>query len=398
MDKQKMLNYNYRTSGSIIGFAKRNAFLFGIMYGIIMIIIMMGICNYVLIKGKQIYFVTPEKKSKQEYINISQLSNFSLLEQSISKYSLDNLIVITICNKGMAMEWLQQWYISARRAGIHNLIVIAADSDSYKWVYKRIGNRVINAADMIPLLQSDRWHTNHVLGSQEKNSSEAYNWRSQGYENVVVQRATILKKILQESKVNVLYSDTDVHWFKNPSDVISAKYASYHICLQREKGDELGDYNCSGIIFLLNSELTVAFLNSWEIYIKKRLLQKGFFTDQEEVNHLFVDLKIRKSGIERDKLIQSNFSACTLDWDEFPSGINFFSHRSKGRGKLERTCSSKMCKATVWKPIKPYMKRNMKAHLVHHNFAKSNQIKKDRAKQFGIWLDLQDDDWSYSKH
>ena len=45
-----------------------------------------------------------------------------------------------------------------------------------------------------------------------------------------------------------------------------------------------------------------------------------------------------------------------------------------------------------------YMKRNMKAHLVHHNFAKSNQIKKDRAKQYGIWLDLQDDDWSYSKH
>jgi len=322
----------------------------------------------------------------------------SVLREKILQYSKDDFIIITICNKGMAAEWLQQWYVSAKRAGIHNLLVIATDAQAYRWAQERVGNRAISVDQITPLLNSTRWKGMQGISESKERGGKAFTWRSGGYESIVIQRATILKSVLVEGGVNILYSDTDVHWLRNPSEIISTKYAKYNICLQREKGDEVGDYNCSGIIFLQNLNITAAFLDTWEMYIKKRLLRKGFFTDQEEVNHLLSDLKTRRRRAEIDeKLFTGNFSACTFDWDEFPSGINYFSARQRGRGKIEKTCRSKICRTTVWKPIQ-YFQKDLRvrgrAYLVHHNYAKNNQIKKDRAKQFGLWLELREDDWS----
>lgn len=311
------------------------------------------------------------------------------------KYALDDLsvngtIFFTICNKGMAVEWLQQWYVSARRVGIANIFVVATDNSTYDWVQPHLGRRVLNIGDLIPLLRSDRWREN-----QDGHDSEsAFNWRSEGYEQVVVQRATIIRSILERTSSDLVYSDTDIHWLRNPQARLRSLYAQYHFCLQREKGDELGDYNCSGFMYLKNTPLTRQFLSMWEVYIKQRLLKKGFFTDQEEINKLLRDLVSRKPSHHLDSSFKSSFRACTFDWDHFPSGINYFYIRKKGRGKFTKTCTSKKCKDLVWhsrsrgKQIKSY-----DAYLVHHNFAKSNMEKKKRAKEHGLWLDLDPDDW-----
>ena len=126
------------------------------------------------------------------------------------------------------------------------------------------------------------------------------------------------------------------------------------------------------------------------------MLKKGFFTDQEEINHLLKDLQSRNRGGMIGKDLKTNFSACTFDWDEFPSGINFFSIRKKGKGKIEKTCQSKICKYTVWAPTKSKVISKLwgkSAYLVHHNFAKSNQMKIERAKEYGLWLNVEADDW-----
>jgi hypothetical protein len=183
---------------------------------------------------------------------------------------------------------------------------------------------------------------------------------------------------------------------RDPASVILEKYSKYDLCLQREKGDELGDYNCSGVIFLSNSLVTLKFLRLWESYIRKRMLKKGFFTDQEEANHLLLDFKSRKNIREIGDLYSSNFTACTFDWDEFPSGINFFSHRRRGKGRIEKNCKSRVCKSTVWVPLSPKVRRGTSskaAFLVHHNYAKSNKIKIERAKEYGLWLDMEVSDW-----
>lgn len=343
--------------------------------------------------SKQNFIGTPDTLrrvgSHEESALVTQ--NGKTIGQRIENYAVNNLIIVTICNKGMATEWLQQWYVSAQRASIRNTIVIATDTEAFEWIRERIGDRVIDATDFVPLIQAERWNK---IKKEDKIQNAAYNWRSGGYESIVTQRATILKKILETTNLNVLYSDTDIHWMLNPSQILK-KYMIHNVCLQREKGDELGDYNCSGVMLFLNSEVTLKFLAAWEQYIKKRMLQKGFFTDQEEVNHLLSDLQKHKNGHAINDIYFSNFSACTLDWDEFPSGINFFFQRERGKGKRDKTCSSKMCRTTVWSPVRNLLRRGVpnSTVLVHHNFAKSNKIKIQRAKDNGLWLDLSHEDW-----
>lgn len=203
------------------------------------------------------------------------------------------------------------------------------------------------------------------------------------------------RKILKETTVNILYADTDIHWIKNPVETLR-KYKKHNICLQREKADEVGDYNCSGVLFLLNSVVTLEFLTAWEQYIRRRVQKRGFFTDQEEVNNLLNDIQSGREDIDTGFTSSSNFSACTFEWDEFPSGINIFSRRHRGEGRRDKTSRSKICKTTVWSPIHQVssnIKYSDSTVLVHHNFAKSNQIKIQRAKKYGFWLKLGSDDW-----
>ena len=89
---------------------------------------------------------------------VTNTSSFTLIE----KFSLNNTIILTICNAGMAKEWLQQWYVSARRLGIENLFVIATDKEAFWWIRGRIGKQVILVDDLVPLLTSNRWVTKKV--------------------------------------------------------------------------------------------------------------------------------------------------------------------------------------------------------------------------------------------
>ena len=66
----------------------------------------------------------------------------------------------------MATEWLQRWYVSASRANIENVIVIATDREAFAWIQERIGNRVIDATEFVPLIQAECW--NKIKGSSQR--------------------------------------------------------------------------------------------------------------------------------------------------------------------------------------------------------------------------------------
>jgi len=343
--------------------------------------------------------------SMREYSELSLLQNPSqlrILDESVvnfepknsanltlQRYSTNGTVIVTICNLGMTEEWLQQWYVSGRRLGISNMVVILTDREAYGRVREQIGDRALLFTDVAPLLASERWKKKESNNERRR----AYNWRSSGYEEIVIQRATILKHLLLLSELNILYSDTDIHWIKNPMENILQKYSTFHMCIQREKGDELGDYNCSGFLILKYSEVTIIFLSTWEKYIKQRLEKKGFFTDQEELNKLLKDMQnIKKMATLPPEL--RCFRAVTLDWDEYPSGINYFSMRRRGRGKLSSTCSSKVCQKYTWDLTRKNSRQSSLGNfIVHHNYAKSNQIKIERAKDAGLWLDLSPEEW-----
>ena len=314
--------------------------------------------------------------------------------ERFSRFAKNNTVIVAICNKGMAVEWLQQWYVSARRSGIDNVVVIATDSEAFTWMYERIGERAIHIRDITPLVEGARWNKKNKVSMSTHN--QAFNYRSNEYERIVIQRATILSKILQISDLDIIYSDSDIHWIRDPVQHLIRTFSNFDICLQREKGDELGDNNCSGFMYLRNTETTRLFLKAWEFYIKRRMKKKGFFTDQYEINHLLRDFKLGKLP-RRYSALTSTLRAATFDWDEFPNGKNYFSERLSGKGVSDSTCQSKMCKHTIWKDLqldsRKFENRQKNAYLVHHNFAKTNAIKISRAKKVGLWLFLEQNVW-----
>lgn len=78
---------------------------------------------------------------------------------------------------------------------------------------------------------------------------------------VVSQRAHILRPLV-EMGVDVLYSDTDITWFKSPwehiPDLDTPNQCDYYV--QQEKSEVIGDYNCSGFMFIRASEITKLFM------------------------------------------------------------------------------------------------------------------------------------------
>jgi len=308
----------------------------------------------------------------------------------LSKFAVNNTLIITICNLGMAGEWLQQWYMSARLNGIANIVVIVTNEQAYRWVSERIGERAILFTDIAPLLDDEkRWEYGN-----KSDVERAFNWRSSGYERIVVQRATILKYLLLSTHVDLIYSDADIHWLKDPTQYLFQNYSEFDICIQREQGDEIGDYNCSGFLYLRNTRLTLLLVKTWENFIKRRMRRRGFFTDQEELNFLMKDIQMKSPRLRWAKDLKQ-VKLKTLDWDEFPSGINYFSMRKKGKGKISKTCQSKVCKKLIWVPREqlPSYKFNELNFIVHHNYAKSNKLKIQRAKDAKIWLNLSASDW-----
>ena len=151
-------------------------------------------------------------------------------------------------------------------------------------------------------------------------------------------------------------------------------------------------------MYLRNLNLTVTLLSTWESYIKYRMTKRGFFTDQEELNALLKDLKKKR----KNPLISEDLNllkVSTLDWDEFPSGVNYFLVRRKGKGKFSKTCQSKVCEKLIWVPKTHMLTHNKfegKNYIIHHNHAKSNELKIQRAKEAGIWLELSPDNWCIS--
>ena len=111
------------------------------------------------------------KEPSNEFAKILTLRES--LKKKISKYSKDNLIVLTICNKGMAVEWLQQWYVSARRAGVHNILVVATDREAHEWIFEKVGDRAIDASSWEMLTDSKRWNS-ELKHKDEKNNLLGY--------------------------------------------------------------------------------------------------------------------------------------------------------------------------------------------------------------------------------
>jgi len=285
----------------------------------------------------------------------------------VQDVSVDGRIVVTIANYGFN-EWVQQWFVSAIRAGIKEVILIAVDKKLFDWARPRLGNGHVIHFD---------------IDGSDGIADVAHRWRSKKYIKVVSQRARLLYPLVSWG-FDIIYADTDIHWFKYPFPYIPAKS---DVAVQQEKSDVLGDYNCSGFIFLRSSAVVLAFMREWERLILERVKKPGFFTDQELLNNLL-------SQVRDGKAPWNTVNAVVLSPAIFPSGIQYFFQRLRGRSRRSKTCQiSKICRSSMWLPRSAKGRYDGNPVIVHHNYIKGNDEKILRAKKFKLWLPLTHNTW-----
>eukprot|EP00976_Prorocentrum_cordatum_P090429 1188124-Prorocentrum_minimum.AAC.5 len=291
--------------------------------------------------------------------------NYDWQKAVIDKVKKNNRIVVCGANYGFR-SWIQQWYVSLRRTGVTEIVIIALDQQVFEWAKENVGEDHVIHFDLID--------DQEVIGS-------AHRWRTKSYVQVVSQRAHILKPII-EMGVDVLYADTDITWFKNPWEHIpnldTPDQCDYYV--QQEKSEVIGDYNCSGFMFIRASAITKLFMQVWENKIIERVKRPGFFTDQEELNNLFEEIY---RGERKGDVQWRDFKACVLAPNLFPVGVHYFYKKNAPKpqkGKEIKSSSDcklgKECLGFSWSPIDKPDKKWAKNPpvIVHHNYIKGRAL------------------------
>ncbi|KAK3279149.1 hypothetical protein CYMTET_12950, partial [Cymbomonas tetramitiformis] len=283
----------------------------------------------------------------------------------LRKASVNNRVIVCGANYGFR-SWLQQWYVSLKRTGLSEIVIIALDKQVYDWALEKVGQDHVVHFDMID--ESD-----DVAG-------DAHRWRTKSYMKVVSQRAMILKPIV-EMGIDVLYADTDITWYKNPWEhVFGSGECNFYV--QQEKSEVVGDYNCSGFLFIRASALMRLFMQVWEDKIIERVKKPGFFTDQEEMNILLEEIY---RGNRKNSPDFKALKTCVLPPEKFPTGVQYYFKKvaakapkgGKGKGKPEPKLSSdcklgKDCLGHTYVPVSKTEPKFVKTPpvIIHHNYIK----------------------------
>ncbi|KAL7482306.1 hypothetical protein ACHAW6_007985, partial [Cyclotella cf. meneghiniana] len=208
-----------------------------------------------------------------------------------------------------------------------------------------------------PLLKDT--NTEIVLGAYATSlSSKSLDYKSKEYKSMVSSRATHLLNILcglnalsdHGENWNLVYSDIDTVWLKDPLPVIKAKLfddddddpnPKYDI-LSAEDNPELfgfAPYYCTGFLVITSTPASMHLISSWE----EELLSKT------QVNQpIFNELMVKQKGT-------NSLNYAGLSEFEFVPGRNFFRHD----------------------------KNNIV--VLHNNFVTGRDMKQKRFEEYGAW-------------
>ena len=227
------------------------------------------------------------------------------------KYS--NWVVVMTVNDGyfdFFSNWL--WYFRAQKLPVP-VVVIAEDEPVLKKLsllsYGRLTvERGINTADI----------------------KEAVPFSSLQFGKIVNERPRHILKYLETGK-NVLYSDADTVWLKDPFLYF---IGDYDIWAQQDRKQI-----CTGFLAIRSNSTTVKFMKDWRDYLTK--------------------YSPRNDQIGFNKLNKSNVRISRLNMNTFPSGDIYFA--TKGKNKHSEVV------------------------IVHNNFIIGHNKKLERFKQFHLW-------------
>ena len=212
-------------------------------------------------------------------------------------------------------DFFLNWLAAYRKADLdYPIIVIAEDHDLVKYMDKYKTNKM-------RIIESELPHINNtvIFGSKQFNE-------------LSVRRHTYILKELEDGS-DIVFSDTDTVWLKNPVPYFTG---NYDIWMQLDKEG----YFCPGLMAIKSSETTISFFKNLT-----HGLSLTSQADQPYINNIIGNSDVRVAA---------------LPVYEFPSGRQYFGQFSS----VNRS----------------------KAVVVHNNWIKGHEAKFSRFLKFNLWF------------
>ena len=293
--------------------------------------------------------------------------NFSS-ELSKDEKKKPNFIVLLTCSIGFFDMW-ENWLKFFEKLRIPNLPVhlFAEDNQTYvkckQSVVQTNADVAINSLDYVVDLTCLPWDT--VFSQQAvTNRIEAKGYRESGYVKMMSHRPAIIQYEL-EMGYDIIFSDVDVVWKKNPLPYFQEDFSSknsslnqqeVHVWAQSDGVKKGNDFLCPGFMVYRNCPETIALVDLWRRDIsidgKERRNQKSF-------NNLL--WQAVKNGVEiASSPSPSLIVPKTLPTHLFATGNLYFKEMSD--------------------------EERSKVVIVHNNGISGYDNKVNRMKDFHLWL------------
>jgi hypothetical protein len=240
---------------------------------------------------------------------------FNTSKSKATKNIKNNDWIIMLSVNSAYLDFYFNWLAAYKQTNLTYLIfVITEDNDVFTYFDKHKTKNVKVIESEFPQIKNSV-----VFGSPLFNQ-------------LSVRRHTYILKKLQQG-INIVFSDTDTVWLKNPFLYFTGKFG---IWMQLDK---VGFY-CPGTMAVKSSKVTISFFKK---------LTKGL-SSTSQPDQPFMNKLIKKS----DVLVQA------LPTFEFPSGRQYFDTFSN----IERR----------------------KAVVVHNNWLIGHEAKRDRFLKYNLWF------------
>ncbi|XP_060593180.1 uncharacterized protein LOC132747701 [Ruditapes philippinarum] len=259
-----------------------------------------------LIDNRQLLFATKS--------NITEVAAVSVLEKSLDVQYKTNWVIIMALNDGY-LDFFLNWFASYKKSNVLVPIVLVAED---KAVYDKIKSFKFS---MITVKESN---------NSEINSTVVF--QSRAFMDLTLRRHTYVLNYLLTGR-DVIFSDTDTVWLKNPVPYFTG---DYDIWMQYDTPEIL----CPGTMAVKSNNETIDFFRKLT-----RGLETYAYSDQPFLNDRLKKSKLRIKG---------------LDKNLFPSGKLYFQFLTK--------------------------KQKAEVVVVHNNWIKGHDRKVDRFKKFNLWF------------
>jgi len=271
------------------------------------------------------------------------------MESVVEKVIINNTVVLSALNYGYRAI-MMNWVCNMRHLGVTNFVIAALDPRLYRYAYKR----------GLPVY----YETTIFKGLDSKLVEDA-DYGSDQFKQLTKMKSRVVLRLLK-SGYNVLWTDCDIVWFRNPLSYMHAQHAD--LVIQSNAPDSEAANGKRRI----NSGFYLAHANPPTIQLFEEIVKYASRSTMSEQPH-FWERACGKDGefrVGNDACYNAGVTTALLDRHLFPNGVTY----------------------GIWdSPPGKLMTRFPHLYILHANWVKGAAAKQERFERHGfIFFDNQE--------